>query len=370
MKILYFSPIAYQGLKQRPQYIAEGLAGEHEVTYVDPTVSAMKYLLKGGEKPGGYTCRVNEHLRVVRLSGAFSLHRSLEALGSWVAFPERLQLRKYLREADLVWIGYCPWYSLLKGYRGTVVYDKMDDDIRITKNGLLKKLIRKVEPPLVDRADLLFATAQEFYDEFRERGKHPYLVPNAVDRSAMACSGDQGREKLPGRVFGYVGMISHWFDVDAVRTILDADPRNRVVLVGPSEIELPVHPRLVCTRRVPKEEVDGWIRSFDVCLYPFRRTPLIDTIDPVKIYEYLAQNKPVLAADSLEMQKFGSLLFTYRTQAQLRELAGRDLPEPFACQEQRLRFVEENCWESRVSVITEALNNLDRANSREERYVE
>ena len=51
MKILFFSPIEYQGLKQRPQYIAEGLAKKHEVTYVDPTVSAMKYLLKGGEKP-------------------------------------------------------------------------------------------------------------------------------------------------------------------------------------------------------------------------------------------------------------------------------------------------------------------------------
>ena len=140
----------------------------------------------------------------------------------------------------------------------------------------------------------------------------------------------------------------------------DADQRDRVVLVGPSEIELPVHPRLVCTGRIPKERVDGWIRSFDVCLYPFQRTPLIDTIDPVKIYEYLAHNKPILAADSLEMNKFGSLVFTYRTQEQLRELVGRDLPVPFGCQEQRSRFVEENCWDSRMAVITEALNKLDR----------
>ena len=360
MKILYFSPIEYQGLKQRPQYIAEGLARQHEVTYVDPTVSMMKFLLKGGEKPGGYAYRVKDHLKVVRLSGAFSVHRSLGALGGWVAFSERLQLRKYLQEADLVWIGYCPWYSLLKGYRGTIVYDKMDDDIQITKNGLLKKLIRKVEPPLVERADLLFVTAQRFRDEFRKKGKCPYVVPNAVDRSAMAHLTGGTPEKLPSRVFGYVGMISHWFDVDAIQTILDADQRDRVVLVGPSEIELPVHPRLVCTGRIPKERVDGWIRSFDVCLYPFQRTPLIDTIDPVKIYEYLAQNKPILAADSLEMNKFGSLVFTYRTQEQLRELVGRDLPVPFGCQEQRSRFVEENCWDSRMAVITEALNKLDR----------
>lgn len=106
-------------------------------------------------------------------------------------------------------------------------------------------------------------------------------------------------------------MISHWFDVDAIQTILDADPYNRVVLVGPSEIDLPTHERLVCVGSAPKEDVASWIRSFDVCLYPFKRTAFIDTINPVKIYEYLAENKPVLAADSLEINKFGHRLFTY-----------------------------------------------------------
>ena len=62
------------------------------------------------------------------------------------------------------------------------------------------------------------------------------MVPNAVDRSAMAHLTGGTPEKLPSRVFGYVGMISHWFDVDAIQTILDADQRDRVVLVGPSEI--------------------------------------------------------------------------------------------------------------------------------------
>lgn len=363
MRILYFAPIPYDGLKQRPQYIAEGLAGQHEVTYVDPTVSMMKFLLKGGEKPGGYTCRINEHLRIVRLNGAGSLHRSLEVLGGWVAFPERLQLREYLPKADLVWIGYSPWYSLLKGYRGIVVYDKMDDEAGLTQNKLMKKLIRKVEPRLVERADLLLVTAQKFRDEFLARGKCPCVVPNAVDRAVMTPPSGGTPEKLPGRVFGYVGMISHWFDVDAIRTIIDADPNNRVVLVGPSEIKLPIHPRLVCTGKVPKEEVDGWIRSFDVCLYPFRRTPLIDTIDPVKIYEYLAQNKPVLAANSREINKFEPLVVSYSMQEELRELAGRDFAAPFTCQTERQRFVQQNCWDARMSVILEKLDRLSSANS-------
>ena len=85
MKILFFAPIAYRDLKQRPQYLAEGLAREHEVIYVDPTVSAMKYLLKGGERPGGYLYPAGKNLTVLRLNGALSAHRSLEVFGNWIA---------------------------------------------------------------------------------------------------------------------------------------------------------------------------------------------------------------------------------------------------------------------------------------------
>ena len=41
MKIVYLAPIPYDGLRQRPQFLAEGLAREHEVIYVDPTVSML-----------------------------------------------------------------------------------------------------------------------------------------------------------------------------------------------------------------------------------------------------------------------------------------------------------------------------------------
>ena len=44
MKILYFAPISYGDIKQRPQHIAEELAKEHEVWYVDSTITGMRCL--------------------------------------------------------------------------------------------------------------------------------------------------------------------------------------------------------------------------------------------------------------------------------------------------------------------------------------
>lgn len=357
MKILYLPPIAYGNLKQRPQYLAEELAKRHEVLYIDPTVSLMKFLLKGGERPFGYQYQAKEHLQIKRLNGMFSAHRSLEAVWGGLCLPERLQLRKYLWQADAVWIGYVPWYRLVRGFRGIVIYDKMDEDAQITQNALLRKLIVQTEPDLIQRANHIFVTAQQFYEEISKVGKHPVLLSNAVDVSQSFAKKSPAAEKREGnRIFGYVGMISHWFDINAILTILDEDPRNQVILVGPTEIPPIRHERLRYVGRVPKEEVVNWIDMFDVCLYPFQFTPLLNTIDPVKLYEYLARNKPVLAARSRETEKFQNLITDYGDMKELREVLRRDqFKKPFLTENERQSFIAENSWQSRGQVLIQEI---------------
>lgn len=90
-------------------------------------------------------------------------------------------------------------------------------------------------------------------------------MPNAVDAAQAERVWTPALPAEPGvRTFGYVGMLAHWFDLDAVRAILDAAPENRVVLVGPEEIERLEDPRVRYVGPVPKEQVGAWIASF-VC---------------------------------------------------------------------------------------------------------
>ena len=67
MTILYFAPIYYNDMKQRPQQIAECLAKKHKVYYVEPTVSLMRWLLKGGRTFAGMRQMVSDNLTVLRL---------------------------------------------------------------------------------------------------------------------------------------------------------------------------------------------------------------------------------------------------------------------------------------------------------------
>ncbi len=354
MKILYFPPISFNDLKQRPQYLAEELSKKHDILYVDPTVSIMKFLLRGGEKPFGYRYRVNDHLEVLRMNGMLSLHRCMESVWKGISLWERFQIHKLIKNIDAVWVGYCPWFNLISNFNGIVIYDKMDDDIQITQNSMLKKLILEVEPKLIRRADHVFVSAQVFKDRIEKSGKKAVLVPNAVEI--------QHKKGIPAkkwaahyRIYGYVGMVSHWFDMDAIKEILNIDQNNYVVLVGPTEIPQFEHERLEYVGRVPKDEVGNWIASFDVCLYPFKKNTFLDTINPVKIYEYLAQNKPILAVRSKETEKIHANIALYENFEQLRILLISNLKLPFYSEEEANSFRVGNNWKYRAKQILEEI---------------
>src|SRR5690606_30161875 len=59
---------------------------------------------------------------------------------------------------------------------------------------------------------------------------------------------------------------------------------------------------------VPYAQLPYWLHGFDVALLPFRVIDLTMATNPVKVYEYLAAGKPVVAVDLPEMAQFDGLV--------------------------------------------------------------
>lgn len=49
--------------------------------------------------------------------------------------------------------------------------------------------------------------------------------------------------------------------------------------------------------------------AFDVCLIPFLQGEFADTINPVKLYEYLALGKPVVAYHMRELERYKDIIY-------------------------------------------------------------
>lgn len=369
MRILYFSPIYYDDMKQRPQQIAECLAKKHEVFYVEPTVSLIRWLLKGGRSFAGKK-KSYGRLKVIRPNGALTFHKSVEILdicgiNNW---SELFQLRRLITYCDVIWIGYCGWYTLIRHIRHKpVVYDKMDKEDMLVASKLFQKTLKRNNRRLCKLADAVIVTSRQLYDQVAAGREHVYLVPNAVsDRFTSESEKVTITYDAPDlkniSVFGYVGTMDSWFDLTVIEKILMLNAKYKVVLVGRNylkEVEkLAGNPRVRYLGVKKNRELAKIIQTFDVCLYNFKRIPLLDTINPVKIYEYLSLNKPVLAVKSRETVKLGKYVSLYENTDEIEQIISTKLKRPFSEPQSLRRFLEENSWMARTAEINEILREV------------
>jgi len=123
MKILYFAPIYFHDMKQRPQQIAELLAQDNTVYYVEPTISFIRQILKGGMKCTGKKEKITEQLQVIRLNGCCTMHKSLEIYDILGVnnISEVIQLRSLVKICDIVWVGYSGWYTVVRHFANSSI---------------------------------------------------------------------------------------------------------------------------------------------------------------------------------------------------------------------------------------------------------
>lgn len=362
MNIAYFSPIPFDFLMQRPQYLAIELSKKHNVYFIEPTPNAVRWMLGRSNFPKFSNREYNETLNIIGLNGLFS--------APWIINPydftgigtvwERVQIKRLISEIDIAWVGHCGWFPLVERLKYQhLIYDKMDDNALIAKNKLRAKQLVKSDKQLLHKADCIFATARLLYDEAMKVNKNTHLIPNAVNSDFTygieASSFGNGK-----KVFGYVGMIDNWFDTEAILTIVRVSERHEVLLVGPSNINIPPikHERVKYLGRVPKDKLPELIKGFDVCLYPFVNNQLTQTVNPVKIYEYLAMNKPVLAVQSHEMSSFGDSIYCYANYEDLSRLSLMEQPPPFKTEDDVQNFISNNSWQQRGILIKNILGDM------------
>lgn len=99
------------------------------------------------------------------------------------------------------------------------------------------------------------------------------------------------------KILGYYGAFSHWIDMDIVKKLAD-DSRFHVVMIGgiPSSPDYNVrfqHPNITWIDHKPYEQVAHYLSWFDICLLPFKNIKLSEYVNPCKLWEYVATDKPI-----------------------------------------------------------------------------
>jgi glycosyltransferase involved in cell wall biosynthesis len=246
-------------------------------------------------------------------------------------------------------------------------YDCMDHFTLLPDKRANPLVLAAMERKLVKKADLIFVTSKALQDRKETNRGEWVLVRNGVDLNhfdphvSRFVEPDGELAGITKPIIGYIGCIDSWFDGDAIAFLAASRPDLSLVLVGPVQDRATAR-KLRGYRNVhllgpkPYRDLPRYLDAFAVCLIPFQVNELTRAVNPVKLYEYLAAGKPVVAAPLDEIRRYRDLVSIYATKEELVEEVDRALREQDPeIARLRVQVAGENTWGRRVEEMGRAL---------------
>lgn len=376
--ILCFAPGPWHDLWRNRHQILSRLAQWNRVLYVEPRsylrpvwrqIRRGRFDWRSVRQPGLETVAPNLW---VHHTPTWAPRSDRTPLGSATKWARDTALRRAIRHAGLhrplLWLFLPDQGDLIGRFQERlVIYHAVDeytgyDGVR----DALKPVLREMEIDIMRRADLVFVTSPNLFEAKRPYNPHTYHVPNAVDYAAFARVLDADTlppadvASLPRPLIGYVGAINDKLDLGLIRAVAQAVPDGSVILVGAVRSQdedglraLNACPNVHFLGLKPVDRVPHYIKASAVCLLPYRMNEWTRHIDSLKLYEYLACGKPVVAVDLPTVRPFADLLwiagdaesFTRAVRKALRE-------DDLAVVSQRRARAQNETWDRRVATLS------------------
>jgi len=205
------------------------------------------------------------------------------------------------------------------------VFDTVDN---WTEHKAYLKLIKKKKlmnnyKKIAAKADYIFTVSDELTEFYKQFGREDnvHWIPNGVDYHHY--TNDENLQKQTviddekRKIIGYIGTIQDRIDFDLIKFIAQKNEDKLIVLAGPiwknvkkeikNKLELLENVKFL--GRIKFEYAPSYINKFDVCIIPHKLTKFVQSMNPMKMYEYLALGKPVVTTEGAGVNNFKELLY-------------------------------------------------------------
>lgn len=163
--------------------------------------------------------------------------------------------------------------------------------------GVDHEAAREMEAEIAARADLIFASSPLLAARFPAGKTH--LLPHGVDFDLFSQPAPRAAE-LPdsGPVAGFYGALAPWIDTVLIAAVAGKLPHWTFVLVGPEQSD--VSALRACSNVTllgprPHAALPGFSQHWTAGLIPFHDNAQIRASNPLKLREYLAAGRPIVA---------------------------------------------------------------------------
>ena len=371
--IIYFGPEPWEGLWRNRHQLMSRFARHNDVWYVEPPAMLRQLL-----------CRRKHRTRLFTrdVSGVNIFHSPwwLPIVGR--APFKNLSIRIYLfalsqlagcrLKNSIVWLSRPNMLDLLGQLPAKLtIYHVVDEYSGYgSPSEEQRKRILNKETELLRAADAAIVVTPSLLELKSPHNSNTHLVPNAVDFSAYAhchVAMPDDMRSIRNPIIGYTGLIAARLDLEMLNSAAKARPDWSFVFIGTvnddqckeqmDELRDAENVHFLGQKSVAN--TPNYVSHFDVCTIPYAVNLRAQHASPLKLYEYAAASKPIVATDFPAAREFGGHVDIARDANELIAACERclDLDSSSAAIIENRRFAEENTWDKRIEQVSDIIRS-------------
>lgn len=242
------------------------------------------------------------------------------------------------------------------------VYQTIDD---ITQEEYTARHGTRLEAEAVRGADIVLATSRELVKLMSNYTSKVHLLANAVDFTVFnkinQLKLDKPKEiiNINKKIICYTGNIGTRINYELLKKIAIVHVDKILLLVGPlsnnsyKEFGLDKFDNIIFTGSKNITELPHYLQHSDCLIIPFEYSILTKSIYPLKINEYLASGKPVVAtAFSEDIQDFSDVAYIVETDEEFLQSIDQSMLEDSKTKvTSRVTKAAQNTWQYRASLF-------------------
>jgi len=266
--------------------------------------------------------------------------------------------------------------ALASRFHWHIVYDCLDDQQAFAD--LYGHDLGQYETALIETSSAVVVSGRVLLNEMRERRPDTILIPNAADFDLFHNARGAGLlDGLARPVAGFFGAFADWVDFDWIDAAAMRFPTWSFVYIGRDSFAKATarerwkvvtrHSNVHVFPQATPRKLAQYLAEFDVCTMPFQDLPVTRSMNAVKLFEYLAAGKPVIAADLPETRPMreAGLIATYRSIEESLSLLEEAVAEGSdeEAVKARAAFASGNTWKHRVEALSDVLTRVSQTAS-------
>ncbi|MBL7022234.1 glycosyltransferase [Patescibacteria group bacterium] len=249
------------------------------------------------------------------------------------------------------------------------IFDAIDDWSLHPSYQIIKDKLQNNYALIAEKSDIIFTVASELGRKFNK--DKTFWIPNGIDLNHYTKKyGLVDREiaDIPKPIIGYIGVILGRLDLNIIIYLAENNPNKSIVLAGSykgklkhwdKELikKLKSYKNIHLLGYIPYSKAPMYIGQFDVAIIPHRAETYVGTTNPMKMYEYFACGKPIIATPAPGINMFEEIRVGSTPEEFNREVIAAlgDNSEEKAKERQAL--ITSHTWTIRVNKMIELIDN-------------